>query len=923
MCEISTEVNTKVCKVCGEEKPVYEFHKREGNYYRTECKVCTYINKNKLITNEIWNINEYKIIIDSLLNSKVEYINEIIPFLNNKSLIDIANLLSTNLRFGSIPLKFTYPCDNCGKNIILKPYEILENNVRFCCSKCNAEYRNANNAWGMKPSEKPDWITDINEFIENYEILGLYESSKLYNKNRKTIAYWAEKFNLNRINVVNNLSSDNIIKIYKLILKGKLCSFPNGFTNNYNNKVVVLKFLIENILNWDVKTICDNFSMNILEEFKLDSVIKINESKEIISKEYNINLWEFKKHINFPHSFWNEKSNITNALIWFKEKLSNELNINNIFDLYRYNFKDLIHVYNMDALCITQFNRDICKFYSRVFSENIHKESDVIVKQKCSECNETKDFTNEYFPANNKFNIFNLKGICLECIQKRDNKNFYAKKGIFYENIEDILPEQWWEHFYSNKITQMPKHCYSQSSMINIVRHIVFNKMNIYTKEDICSGITCPSLYKYKIQITQQFETVLNTLQLCFPEFNITEEDINPYNNNNAVKIINTWMLSNNITVDKILNSYGISGLFDRTMMNLWQHKKRKDNLDCMNLFIWYFKLKNIKHPVNNKEIIDLDFTNKTDGFWDIKENRIRAIKYYCEFQCEESILDKMKSWQNLQQWVLKYFSKQKLKPLYTFTTFKIDTYDLLIESYPKIKENNLLFSWELIRNTNTAKESLVLALRQFVLYRLDDICADIVNDLPIYLHSSYMSDIYPKFNAYLSNNGNRKRHFESYYEWACLAFSEYKDCWKPEDFGVCLAYDGTRCNSKQEVMIYEFVKKELKMDNFYSIGMKHSGKYVYKFDNHIFKKICPDFVMEFKNSKPIIFEYYGLYLKNYNEEKIMLKSYHEKIKFKNDFYKSNNEIYFIDLYPSDLKNHFNGVKEKINTMIKNINDII
>ena len=269
----------------------------------------------------------------------------------------------------------------------------------------------------------------------------------------------------------------------------------------------------------------------------------------------------------------------------------------------------------------------------------------------------------------------------------------------------------------------------------------------------------------------------------------------------------------------------------------------------------------------------------------------------------------------------MKYFSKHKLKELYTFATFKINTYDLLIDAYPIIKNKNLLFEWELIRNNKTSLQELITFLREFVNHRMNDLVFDIKNDLPIYLNFTFMLELYPKFCGYLQTNNNRTRKFSSFYEWACLSFPEYEQYWTPEDFGLCMAFDGTKCNSKQEIMVYETAKRDMEIQEFCAIGSTHSGKYTFKYNG--VNKICPDFVIDYYNNtdlaKPIIIEYYGLYIKDYQGDNTMFKKYQEKIVLKNNYYKNNKDIIFIDLYPYDLKNNCEGVKNKINNILSNI----
>ena len=917
-------VETKVCKVCEKEKPVGEFHSRGGGYYRTTCKVCMVISNNKLEENDIWTIEDYRIIIDSLLNKKVKNVNEIVPMLHNKSLRDIVILLSEKIKLGSIPTKVIYKCDQCEKDIEMKLYEYLEDRLRFCSVQCSTNYNKVHNTWSHKAKDKPEWFEDINEFIRNYNILGLHESARLYDKNKKTITYWADKYNLSRKDSVNNLSDDDVVYIYNLILNGKLKSFPNGISKHKHYKLILMKHILDNILQWGYTEICNNFDMNILEDHKLSTIIKIKDSKELIMEiypQYNIKHWEFKKHATFPHSFWEDENNKIDALHWLKNKLMVDKNIMTVSDLKGYNLKQLLHDYNLHSLCILKFNRSPEKLFSNIYNTEII-DSNVIVYNTCLECGEEKEFSSEFFLKGNPYSLFYLRNICLECMQKRENRDLYKDKGIIYKEITDIPLERWWKYFYDGEITQMPKHCHIQENFIQIVRYIVFEKMDCKTKDEICNNVNCPNLNQYKIQITQRFGTVLETLQACFPEFNISDDDIDKYDNDTAMKIFDDWVKSENISVKQILTSYGITGLFNRDMMNLWQSKYRKFNMAHMDLLIWLFQIKNIVHPDTKTPIIDLDFTNKTDGFWESKDNRIRAIRHYCENQCKDNILNCLDSWKNVQDWVLKYFSKQKLKELYTFATFKIDTYDLLVEAYPIIKDNNLLFEWELSRNNKTSIHDLSRFLREFVIYRMNDLVFDIKDDLPTYLNFTFMNELYPKFCAYLQNSGTRLRKFTSFYEWACLSYPEYSKEWTPEDFGLCLAYDGVKCDSKQEIMVYESIKRDLNVEGICAIGSTHSGKYTYKYNG--INKMCPDFVIDnYKDIelvKPIIIEYYGLYLKNYQGELSMFKNYQDKIILKNNYYQSRVDIIFIDLYPYDLKNNCEGVKNKLTEVLLSLN---
>ncbi len=143
MCHECKEVETKVCKICSEEKPANEFLSNQNI-----CKVCDYFKRHKnIIIKENWTIEEYRIILDNLLNRKVEYINEICKYLNNKSLEQLCLLLNSDLKIaGKTPIRIKGKCVNCNIDISIKLYQFLDKQQHFCSYKCNGEYQaNINN----------------------------------------------------------------------------------------------------------------------------------------------------------------------------------------------------------------------------------------------------------------------------------------------------------------------------------------------------------------------------------------------------------------------------------------------------------------------------------------------------------------------------------------------------------------------------------------------------------------------------------------------------------------------------------------------------------------------------------------------------------------------------------------------------------
>lgn len=128
---------TKVCNICGEEKPINECLSNQNI-----CKVCDYLKRHKdIIVNENWTLEEYRIILDNILNNKVEYINEICQYLNVKTLKQLCLLLNSNLKIAGKNIRIKEKCINCNIDIAIKLYQYLDNQQHFCSSKCNGKYQ--------------------------------------------------------------------------------------------------------------------------------------------------------------------------------------------------------------------------------------------------------------------------------------------------------------------------------------------------------------------------------------------------------------------------------------------------------------------------------------------------------------------------------------------------------------------------------------------------------------------------------------------------------------------------------------------------------------------------------------------------------------------------------------------------------------
>ena len=304
--------------------------------------------------------------------------------------------------------------------------------------------------------------------------------------------------------------------------------------------------------------------------------------------------------------------------------------------------------------------------------------------------------------------------------------------------------------------------------------------------------------------------------------------------------------------------------------------------------------------------------------FWSIKENRIERIKYYCEYECQEIILSFIYNTDKLKEWTYNYFKSENVSKLISNYAKFGSLYDLLVEAYPEIKYNNILFEWEWNQCNRSDEKFLIKILREFTIFRLNDLIEKPILDIPKYINHTFFNIYYPKFIHQIS-----KKRFANFYKWCCKAFPEYKNYWIPEDFGITVARDGAILNSLTEKTVYEYIKYDINLEYLKAIGNIRSGEHIFILpEEHEDNKYCPDFVIEYLNinnikvniNKNIYIEYYGMYTE-YHTNKIFI-NYKYKTLRKNEYYKNNSDIYFIDLYPEDLKNQCEGIRNKLENMI-------
>ena len=100
-----------------------------------------FFKRRKVNIKDGWSFDEYYLIVDNILNYKIKTLEELIPFLNNKNLKQLINLLRTELKIGNKPLNIIKTCRNCNKILIKNMAEFEKNN--YCNMKCRNEFKSS------------------------------------------------------------------------------------------------------------------------------------------------------------------------------------------------------------------------------------------------------------------------------------------------------------------------------------------------------------------------------------------------------------------------------------------------------------------------------------------------------------------------------------------------------------------------------------------------------------------------------------------------------------------------------------------------------------------------------------------------------------------------------------------------------------
>jgi len=146
MGNVKVNVGTKVCKICGKEKPIGEYYSKGKGYHDTKCKVCYWFKTNtKFIVKDGWDLDEYNIIVDNLLNHQPIFLNDI-AILLSKDLFELCDVISNYLKLnGKTRIQVRCNCNTCNEELIIPSSKYIASKSHFCSKSCNNVYRKGKN----------------------------------------------------------------------------------------------------------------------------------------------------------------------------------------------------------------------------------------------------------------------------------------------------------------------------------------------------------------------------------------------------------------------------------------------------------------------------------------------------------------------------------------------------------------------------------------------------------------------------------------------------------------------------------------------------------------------------------------------------------------------------------------------------------
>jgi hypothetical protein len=308
------EMGTRVCKICGEEKPINEFRVTGSKSHDKNCRVCHYLSKHpNLIILNGWSIEQYRIVLDLVMHNKINYINDLVDVLK-KNLADIVNLLSNTLivHGGNFKRQVKVVCDNCKEEYSIPLHQFVrEKEYNYCSRRCKDEHQKTfigeNNVRYTSEKIICDWCgkehikkqSQINRCDNNFCSV---ECRQQYFAN--VTVKTEEWINNNRELMLNNLTNGSINKVNTSI-QSKVNDILNNIKIDYENERIFDYYSVDNyLLKYNlVLEICGSYWHSdpriyplIKNDMQLKRINLDKTKKSYLYNNYGINilyLWEY------------------------------------------------------------------------------------------------------------------------------------------------------------------------------------------------------------------------------------------------------------------------------------------------------------------------------------------------------------------------------------------------------------------------------------------------------------------------------------------------------------------------------------------------------------------------------------------------------------------------------------------------------
>lgn len=496
--------------------------------------------------------------------------------------------------------------------------------------------------------------------------------------------------------------------------------------------------------------------------------------------------------------------------------------------------------------------------------------------RRCSKCGEIKELNAENFTKSGfRYGKQNYKHACREC----SRSDYHSNKELISEKIYNLKEaiEVYEEKLKSGDI--LPYNFYNRlEDERGFVDYIFKIKTNAH--EGKFRIFNNNFIREYKLNgLIVKYRTIYGIINHFYPDY------IQPWELVSSPQ--GYW---NDIENSKRALLWFVEKLFEDKII---QSIEDLPSICTYDLAVKY----NLGGLVANKfnhsifQAIDFIYPNKFKVFefnlppkyYKSKENRLNITRAFIGQLLEDKVID------NLEEIPYKI-------NIYTFEKYNLRSFLQHVYQGVSFKALNELFPnkwkvWEFRSCPSgfwNSAENIYDCTDWLVAKLFEDKLINSINELP-----SVFS--YKLFEVYCLASLYSKRKIA--YEYLAEKYKELSI----EDFNLRIANDGTKCLSKQEVILHN-----LFLEN--SINAKYCTKKTLFYNDEIGERYSPDWII----NDNIIVEYYGLYVDHYHNSSL-LRDYRLKTERKNKFYKNLKDFKFIDIYPYDLLNGYEGLKNKFN----------